>query len=143
MVEGNVYGKGPPVTVSATLAINEETQRRRAAGLPVLPLGFGEAGLPVHDSLIEALSESAGHGSYGPVAGIEELRTAAAGYWRRRGLPTEPGQVITGPGSKPLLYALLHALGGAVALPQPSWVSYGRPGVVARDGRCACANAPG
>lgn len=112
------------MTVSATLAINEETQRRRAAGLPVVPLGFGEAGLPVHDSLVEALSRSAGHASYGPVAGIEELRVAAAGYWQRRGLPTDPSQVIAGPGSKPLLYALLRAAGGAVALPQPSWVSY-------------------
>lgn len=112
------------MTVSATLAINEETDRRRAAGLPVLALGFGEAGLPVHDELVEALSAAAGHGSYGPVAGIEELRSAAAGYWQRRNLATEPGQVVAGPGSKPLLYALLRAAGGAVALPQPSWVSY-------------------
>jgi aspartate aminotransferase len=112
------------VTVSATLAINEETERRRAAGRPVLPLGFGEAGLPVHESLVEALSRVAGEASYGPVVGVEELRAAAAGYWNRRGLTTDPAQVVAGPGSKPLLYALLRAVGGAVALPQPSWVSY-------------------
>jgi aspartate aminotransferase len=121
-------GKNRPeridVTVSATLAINEETERRRAAGRPVLPLGFGEAGLPVHASLVEALSRAAGRASYGPVAGVEELRAAAAGYWGRRGVPTDPAQVVAGPGSKPLLYALLRAIGGAVALPQPSWVSY-------------------
>lgn len=111
-------------TVSATLAINEETERLRAGGRPVLPLGFGEAGLPVHPSLVEALSRAAGHASYGPVVGIEDLRTAAAGYWDRRGVPTDPSQVVAGPGSKPLLYALLQAIGGTIALPRPSWVSY-------------------
>jgi aspartate aminotransferase len=58
------------------------------------------------------------------VAGIGELRAAAAGYWGRRNLPTDPDLVIAGPGSKPLLFALVHAAGGAVALPSPSWVSY-------------------
>ena len=111
-------------TVSATLAINEETERRRAAGRPVLPLGFGEAGLPVHPSLVDALSRAAGHASYGPVVGIEDLRTAAAGYWDRRGVATGPSQVVAAPGSKPLLYAVLQAVGGTIALPRPSWVSY-------------------
>jgi len=32
--------------------------------------------------------------------------------------------VICGPGSKALLFGLLLAIGGDVALPQPSWVSY-------------------
>ncbi|MDQ4052350.1 MAG: aminotransferase class I/II-fold pyridoxal phosphate-dependent enzyme [Actinomycetota bacterium] len=110
--------------MSATLAIDEETERRRRAGRPVLPLGFGEAGLPVHESLQRALAEHAGCGSYGPVAGVPELRAAAAGYWDRRGLSTDPERVIAGPGSKPLLLALMITLGGPVALPRPSWVSY-------------------
>lgn len=110
--------------VSPTLAIDEETERRRRAGQPVLPLGFGEAGLPVHERLQLALAEHAGCGWYGPVAGVPELRTAAAGYWDRRDLPTSPEQVIAAPGSKPLLLALLMTLAGAVALPRPSWVSY-------------------
>lgn len=113
------------MAVSATLAIDEETERRRRAGRPVLPLGFGEAGLPVHESLERALAEHAGCGWYGAVAGVPELRAAAAGYWDRRGVPTDPEQVVAGPGSKPLLLALLLALDGAVALPRPSWVSYG------------------
>ena len=112
------------VPVSATLAGAEILNRRRAAGLPVLPMAFGEAGLPVAPVLREKLASAAGRGGYGPVAGSESLRSAAAGYWTRRGLPTDPGQVICGPGSKPLLYALLLAIGGPVAIPQPSWVSY-------------------
>jgi aspartate aminotransferase len=113
-----------PIAISATLAANEVLAAKRRAGMPVLPLAFGEAGLPVHTELREALVAGAGRGGYGPVAGLTSLREAAAGYWHRRGLTTEPGQVVCGPGSKPLLFGLLLAIGGDVALPRPSWVSY-------------------
>lgn len=112
------------VAISATLAANEALDHRRRAGLPVLPLAFGEAGLNVHSALERRLGAAAGHGAYGPVAGSATLRSAAAGYWRRRGLSTDPAMVLAGPGSKPLLYALLLAIGGSVVVPQPSWVSY-------------------
>ncbi|WP_276314474.1 aminotransferase class I/II-fold pyridoxal phosphate-dependent enzyme [Streptomyces sp. Z26] len=70
-----------------------------------------------------------------------DVTTAACGYWRRRGLPTTPGQVVTAPGAPLLLLALLAATGpatsatpGAVLLPRPaaSWHapparSLGRP----------------
>jgi aspartate aminotransferase len=110
--------------ISATLAANEAVHRRRLAGLPVVPLAFGEAGLPVHPMLTEALADAAGLGGYGPVAGSTALRGAVAGYWRRRGLNADPERVVAGPGSKPLLYALVHAIGGDVVVPRPSWVSY-------------------
>jgi aspartate aminotransferase len=93
-------------------------------GQPVLPLAFGEAGLPVHPELRAALAASATCNSYGPVAGHPALRAAAAGYWQRRGLPTKPGSVICGPGSKAVLFAIMLAIGGDVAIPRPSWVSY-------------------
>jgi aspartate aminotransferase len=113
------------VAVSATLAANEALDHRRRAGLPVLPLAFGEAGLPVHPALERELASAAGRGAYGPVAGTAELRTAAAGYWRRRGLSdADPDLIVAGPGSKPLLYGLLLAIGGGVVVPRPSWVSY-------------------
>lgn len=112
------------MSVSATLAANETIMRRRQAGEYVLPLAFGEAGLPVHPEMIEALCRNACENGYGPVSAVPELAEAAAGYWTRRRLPTRPEQVIAGPGSKPLLYGLLAAIGGDVALAQPSWVSY-------------------
>jgi len=113
-----------PVPVSATLAAQEVLTGRRAAGKPVLPLAFGEAGLPVHPALLAALGAVTGGNDYGPVAGRPRLRAAAAGYWTRRGLPTCADAVVCGPGSKALLYGMLLALGTDVALPQPSWVSY-------------------
>jgi aspartate aminotransferase len=119
----------PPVSdehmpVSATLAANEALAARRSRGEPVLPLAFGEAGLPVPPALRDALAAATSSNSYGPVAGLGRLRSAAAGYWQRRGLPTSAGSVVCGPGSKPLLYALLLAIGADVAVPRPSWVSY-------------------
>ena len=112
------------VPVSATLAANEALARRRERGEQVLPLAFGESGLPVHPRLIAELASTADLGAYGPVAGTEELRAAAAGYWSRRGLPTSPDFILAGPGSKALLFAALLALGADVAVPRPSWVSY-------------------
>ena len=69
---------GAVVPVSATLAANEAMARRRQAGEPVLPLAFGEAGLPVPPALQDALSAVTGGNDYGPVAGRPELRAAAA-----------------------------------------------------------------
>ncbi len=113
-----------PIPVSATLAANEELARKRRAGQAVLPLAFGEAGLPAHPLLRAALAAASGGNSYGPVAGLPVLREAAAGYWSRRGLPTSAPSVVCGPGSKALLFGLLLAIGADVAVPQPSWVSY-------------------
>ncbi|MEU8132479.1 pyridoxal phosphate-dependent aminotransferase [Streptodolium elevatio] len=87
-------------------------------------MALGEVGLPVHPLLREALADAAGSNAYGPIAGLPALRAAAAGYWSRRGMPTAPGQVLVGPGSKALLFALRLAIGGDVVLPRPSWVSY-------------------
>ncbi|WP_225878429.1 aminotransferase class I/II-fold pyridoxal phosphate-dependent enzyme [Spongiactinospora rosea] len=116
---------GPtPVTMSATLAADEALARRRHAGERVLSLASGEIGLPVLPELADRLAAAAGGNAYGPVAGSAELRAAAAGYWARRGLGCDPGQVVCGPGSKPLLFALLLAAGGDVVVPVPSWVSY-------------------
>ncbi|AJT69427.1 hypothetical protein T261_7830 [Streptomyces lydicus] len=109
---------------SATLAIDEAVQARREAGHDVLHLGFGEAGLPVAPGLAEALADAHLRNGYGSVAGSPHARTAAAGWFVRRGLPTEPEHILFAPGSKPLLFALLAAIGGDVVLPCPAWVSY-------------------
>jgi aspartate aminotransferase len=131
------------VPVSATLAANEILARRRLHGQPVLPLAFGEAGLPVHPRLREELAAAACYGGYGPVAGLPALRAAAAGYWTRRGLPTSPDAVVAGPGSKPLLFALLLAIGTDVAVPRPSWVSYAAQARLAGMTACFVPAAPG
>ncbi|TYC08001.1 pyridoxal phosphate-dependent aminotransferase [Actinomadura syzygii] len=131
------------VPLSATLAVNEAIARKRREGVRVLPLGFGEAGIPIHPALARELGAAAGRGGYGPVAGSAALRGAAAGYWSRRGLPTDPSAVVAGPGSKPLLYALLAALGGDVVVPSPSWVSYAAQASLAGAEPIRVATPPG
>ncbi|HET9380979.1 MAG TPA: pyridoxal phosphate-dependent aminotransferase [Streptomyces sp.] len=113
-----------PVSMSATLAADAAMARRRAAGERILSMTSGEIGLPAHPALRERLAAAAGDNAYGPVAGSEALRAAAAGYWARRHLAVDPGLVVAGPGSKPLLFALMLAIGGDVVVPVPSWVSY-------------------
>lgn len=113
-----------PVSMSATLAADEAIALRRRAGQQVLAMTSGEIGLPVPPVLRTKLAEAADRAAYGPVAGSLALRTSAAGYWRRRGLVTDPDLVVCGPGSKPLLFALLLAVGGDVIIPTPGWVSY-------------------
>ncbi|MGD6980929.1 MULTISPECIES: pyridoxal phosphate-dependent aminotransferase [Citricoccus] len=109
---------------SATLAINETLQTKKAAGEKVLHLGFGEAGLPVPTDVLACLQEAAGRNSYGAVVGSEEARSAAAGWFTRREVPTSAEQIIFAPGSKALLFALLAVLEGDLVLPAPAWVSY-------------------
>ncbi|TDD70819.1 pyridoxal phosphate-dependent aminotransferase [Actinomadura darangshiensis] len=132
-----------PVPLSATLAVNEAIARKRRRGERVLPLGFGEAGIPIHPALTRELGAAAGRGGYGPVAGSAALRAAAAGYWARRGLPTDPSTVVAGPGSKPLLFALLTALGGDVVVAAPSWVSYAAQAALAGVEPIRVATPPG
>ncbi|MFI9400815.1 pyridoxal phosphate-dependent aminotransferase [Nocardia sp. NPDC052316] len=109
---------------SATLALNESINARRAAGQDILHLGFGEAGLPVLPEIAAALAEGATENSYTPVAGTVRAREAAARYLSRRGLRTDTEQVVLAPGSKTLLYAAIAVLPGDVVLPIPSWVTY-------------------
>jgi aspartate aminotransferase len=132
-----------PMTVSATLAANEALAERRERGERVLPLAFGEAGLPVHPALRARLAGATGGNAYGPVAGLEALREAAAGYWSRRRLPTSPADVVCGPGSKPLLYGLLLALGTDVAVPKPCWVSYAAQTAMIGSRPCFVPTRPG
>src|SRR4029079_14213757 len=91
-----------PVPPSATLAINERIEQRVRDGADVLHLAFGEAGLPLLDSTGEILARAARRTGYGSFAGSPEARAAAAGWYERRGLPTDPDRILFAPGSKPL-----------------------------------------
>ncbi|WP_394841464.1 aminotransferase class I/II-fold pyridoxal phosphate-dependent enzyme [Pendulispora brunnea] len=113
------------VATSATLEINERVLALRAEGRDVIHLGFGEASFPLLPALREALAKSATATAYGPVLGIAPLRQAIADYLgRERGIATTADRIAVGPGSKPLLYALVQLLEGDVLVPAPSWVSY-------------------
>lgn len=110
---------------SATLTMNERVREMWEAGGDVYHLGFGESRFPVHPKLAEALGANVHHRSYLPALGLRELRQAIAHFYQRRfQMAVSPSQVVVGPGSKSLLYALVMALGEELILFQPSWVSY-------------------
>jgi aspartate aminotransferase len=119
------------VPPSPTLAADQRMRERIAAGRPVVHLAFGEAGLPVPESVRDVLARASVQNSYGSVAGSAAARAAAAGYYTRRRVATDPDQIVFAPGSKPLLWALIETIGGDVILPRPSWVSYGAQAQIA------------
>jgi aspartate/methionine/tyrosine aminotransferase len=110
---------------SPTLSMNDRVQEMRAAGREVYHLGFGESRFQVHPLVAKALQDNAQQRSYLPALGIPELRqTIATFYERHFNLPVAANQVVIGPGSKSLLYALLVALDGDIIMPTPAWSSY-------------------
>lgn len=111
-------------TVSPNLALNQLVAQRRAAGEAIVHLGFGESQLPIFEPLVHQLVAGATRNAYGPVAGSTAVRSAVAGYFGRRRLPTEPDQIVVAPGSKPLLLAVNLAVPGDVVLPRPAWNTY-------------------
>jgi len=78
------------VPPSPTLAADQRMRERIAAGRPVIHLAFGEAGLPVPESVREVLARASVQNSYGSVAGSAGARAAAAGYYTRRRVPMIP-----------------------------------------------------
>ena len=112
-------------TPSSTLAINETVKQRWAKCETVYHMGFGESRFAVHPKLQQALKDNAAQKSYLSAKGLPELCESVASYYSEKlGLDFLPKQVIIGPGSKPLIFALQQALDADLFLPTPSWVSY-------------------
>lgn len=110
---------------SITLTMNERVNGMWAAGQQVYHLGFGESRFPVQPDVLEALRANAAQKAYPPVRGLPALRDAIAAFYQGwLNIAVSADQVIVGPGSKILLWALLQILDGDLLLPQPSWVSY-------------------
>ncbi|MFD9206300.1 aminotransferase class I/II-fold pyridoxal phosphate-dependent enzyme [Streptomyces sioyaensis] len=84
-------------------------------------------GLPVLPDLVAHLAAAADRTEADPLGGAAPLRTAACGYWERRGLVTTPDRVLAAPGAPALLLALYAAADGAVVLPRPCAEWYAPP----------------
>ncbi|KAA3659344.1 MAG: aminotransferase class I/II-fold pyridoxal phosphate-dependent enzyme [Chloroflexi bacterium] len=110
---------------SPTLTMNDRIQEMRASGREVYHLGFGEARFPVHPKIAQALRENVQQRSYLPALGLPALRQEIAGFYTRHfDLPVTADQIVIGPGSKSLLYAMMAALDGDIIMPTPAWSSY-------------------
>jgi len=103
----------------------EKAMELERQGKKVIRLNIGDTNLPTPDAVVEAARGSlkASKAKYGPAAGLMELRERIA---EREGCPV--GNVIVGPSSKYMLFALLSVLckaGDKVVLPTPTWPAYG------------------
>ena len=110
---------------SATLAVNELSERLIQQGREVFKLGLGQSPFPVPEPVVEALRQNAHRREYQAVRGLAELREAVAGYHRRaQGITRRAENVLIGPGSKELMFLLQMVYYGDLVIPTPSWVSY-------------------
>lgn len=113
------------VNESPTLAINEKSWGLEDEGRTVYRLGLGQSPFPVPVPVVDELKNHAHEKDYLPVKGLPALRSAVAGYHRRKDdLDLRPDQVIIGPGSKELLFLLQLVFYGELIVPTPCWVTY-------------------
>lgn len=116
---------GQNLRPSATLAINELVRLKQQRGETIYHLGFGESPFPVYSSIQQDLRKYVDHKRYLSTQGLESLRNMVSEFYQRAfHLTYSPDQIIIGPGSKLLLFALMALLDGDLLLPRPSWVSY-------------------
>jgi len=116
---------------SETVAISNETKRRKAAGEDVYDLSVGEPDFdtpaPIAQAGIQAIQK--GMTRYPPNAGLAELRQAMAADLSRMsgGRPVNPDHLVVSNGSKQAIFNACMVLFGPshrVLIPGPAWVSY-------------------
>ena len=90
---------------SATLAINEKSNKLKRSGKKIYKFGFGQSPFPIPDSIILALRNSADKNTYLPMQGLEELRSAIANDLNKNNNNQfEYEDIIIGPGTKELMF---------------------------------------
>lgn len=115
---------------SITLAISAKAQRLAQAGHDIISFGIGEPDFdtPAHIKEAAILAIQRGASKYTAVAGIPELRAAAAAELSRtHGVTLTPEQIVVSTGAKQCLFNILTALlddGDEVIVPTPCWPSH-------------------
>ena len=111
--------------LSATLHINELSNKLKQQGKKVYKFGLGQSPFPVPKVVVDELRSNAFQKDYLEVKGLKPLREAVAEYHsRRNGISCNAENVLIGPGSKELMFLLQFVYYGELVIPTPSWVSY-------------------
>ena len=119
---------------SATLAINEESNKLKKRGKKIFKFGFGQSPFPIPDSIVLALKNSANKNTYLPMQGLEELRLVIAKYLNTtNNNQFESDDIVIGPGTKELMFLTQMIFNGEILLPAPSWVSYQPQALIAKN----------
>ena len=69
---------------SATLAINEESNRLKKSGKRIFKFGFGQSPFPIPESVVLELKNNSNKNFYLPMQGLEELRSAIANHLKKK-----------------------------------------------------------
>lgn len=116
------------LTESATVRLNAESQRLRAAGIRVLNLTVGELDIDTPPYIARGVAQHLSRNKYTPVSGMPELRSAiaddASKKYKRR---ITAAEVAVTAGAKQALYNIFQVLcnpGDEIIIPTPCWVSY-------------------
>ncbi|HRY03663.1 MAG TPA: pyridoxal phosphate-dependent aminotransferase [Beijerinckiaceae bacterium] len=129
------------VKPSATIAVTQKARDLKGQGRDIISLSVGEPDFDTPDNIKEAAIAAIRRGEtkYPPVSGINPLREAIAGKFKRENnLDYKPSQVIVGTGGKHILFNAFMATlnpGDEVIVTAPYWVSY--PEMVALCGGTA------
>ena len=98
---------------SATLAINEESNKLKKGGKKVYKFGFGQSPFPVPESIVSALRINADKHTYLPMQGLEDLRLAIANYLNKNNNNDfKQEDIVIGPGTKELMFLTQIAFQG-------------------------------
>ena len=119
---------------SATLLINEESNKLKKKGKKIFKFGFGQSPFPIPDSIVLSLKNAANKNAYLPMQGLEELRSVIANDLNNNNKNQfEADDIIIGPGTKELMLLTQIAFNGDILLPAPSWVSYQPQALIAKN----------
>ena len=119
---------------SATLAINEESNKLKQSGKKIYKFGFGQSPFPIPESIVSALRDNANKHAYLPMQGLEDLRAAISNHLNKNNNNNfNKENIIVGPGTKELMLLMQVAFQGEVLLPAPSWVSYEPQAIIAKN----------
>ena len=119
---------------SATLAINEESNKLKKSGKKIFKFGFGQSPFPIPETVISALKSNANKHNYLPMQGLEELRLSISDYLNKNnGNNFNKEDIIIGPGTKELMFLTQILFHGDILLSAPSWVSYEPQALIAQN----------
>ena len=119
---------------SATLRINEETNKFESQGKKIFKFGFGQSPFQIPKDIVDELKNNAYQNKYLPMQGLPELRSSISRYINNKKKYNYVSEnVIIGPGTKELMFLLHLLFDGDVILPVPSWVSYGPQALLGRN----------
>ena len=119
---------------SATLAINEESNRLKKSGKKIYKFGFGQSPFPIPEQVVAVLKKNADKHTYLPMQGLEELRSVIASHLNKNNNNDfKKEDIIIGPGTKELMFLTQIAFQGEILLPAPSWVSYQPQAFIAKN----------